>query len=148
MLNIFKKLLSALTKTKWTDHDQLRHLEYIINEDKAWLGHHCIARALIDRYLQALRDNWYAIDFESQDDLCRRLCINTSGKVNSNKKIILDGDINLANILYEGLNNQQKRTFITGMRVSFDLSNSDLAQLLGIDRSDILKLFVEDDVNE
>lgn len=70
---MFKRFIAWFTGKSWTLEDQVFHLEQMIREDNHWIAHDPIARALTDRYLEALSDTWHSKSFESSDKLRSRL---------------------------------------------------------------------------
>lgn len=69
---MFKKLVAWLTRHSRRE-EQVTHLEQLIRDDNQWIAHDPIARALTNRYLEALSDNWRSKSFESSDRLRSRL---------------------------------------------------------------------------
>lgn len=141
---MLKKLLKWIYNPCKDLEDKLYHLEVLIRQDNQWMAHNTIARALTDRYLKALSDNWGSVSFEQPDKLRDLLHCNPRDKESISIDAIKDLNINLASILYEGLNDRQKRTFISGIRTAYDLSNIQIATMLNINRVDILNLFIKD----
>ena len=141
MRKLFNKLV------KWYRHDRfkIQHLQTMLIEDHRWMVHNSIAKKLSERYLKAISEDWHLTSFEHASELREQLNCNPYNKTSYAIDLMKDKNINLSNILYESLNDNQKRTFIQGIRVAYDLTNTEIANMLQIDRCDILTLFINED---
>lgn len=54
----------AWRKRRYWQSQQLEHLAVMIRSDWRWLAHDPVARELTDRYVRALRDDWYTLPHE------------------------------------------------------------------------------------
>ena len=54
-------------------------------------------------------------------------------------------DPDVANILYQSLTLKQKRIFIKGLQDTWELSNQEIADIVGIDQFEILAVFIDTD---
>jgi len=138
MCNIIKKLL------KWYKHDRFKmfHLETMLIEDHQWMAHNTIAKRLTERYLKALSEDWHRTCFPHVSRLRDELNCNPYNKTAVAIDKMKDHNVNLASELYQTLNDEQKRIFISGIRKTYDLTDSQVATMLQIKRSEILALFI------
>ena len=63
----------AWRKRRYWARLQLEHLRNLISSDWRWLAHDPVARELTDRYMRALRDDWYTLSHEGPDTFRRRI---------------------------------------------------------------------------
>lgn len=62
-MNLIQRF-KAWRKRRYWQRQQLEHLAMMIRSDWRWLAHDPVARALTDRYVRALRDDWYTMPHE------------------------------------------------------------------------------------
>lgn len=62
-MNILQRY-KAWRKRRYWARLQLEHLAAMIRSDWRWLAHDPVARELTDRYVRALRDDWYTLPHE------------------------------------------------------------------------------------
>lgn len=72
MNSLIQRFRAARRKKEWAAA-QIPHLAAMLSSDARWLAHDPVARALTDRYLSALGEEWFRVPFESTSNLRTRL---------------------------------------------------------------------------
>ena len=136
------KLIDKIVKWYKRDRFKMQNLENMLIEDRQWLIHNTIAKTLTERYRKALSENWHLISFTPISQLRDELNCYPYNKTSKAIDKMKDHNVNLASALYNYLNDNEKREFILNMEEEYVLSGSEIATMLEIDHSEILKLFI------
>lgn len=137
MRNMLKKFL------KWYKHDRFKmsHLETMLIEDHQWMVHNTIAKRLTERYRKAISEDWHRTCFPHASHLRDELNCNPYNKTAEAIDKMKDHNANLASVLYQSLNDDQKIQFIIDVEEQYVLTSNEIATMLEVNRAEILRLF-------